>query len=218
MSEKYFRTPHLPYSPGGTNDDKKLRSDGHFRGAEIVITEKMDGSNVCMTKDAVFARSHNGPPQHPSFDPLKALHATIKQRFCENTAYFGEWCYARHSITYKALPSYFLLFAVRIEDENRWLSWNEVLDLAQYAGFSTVPVLWQGKLTRNLEAIVEDQLRLNPQGKCEAEPELEGIVVRSVVGWEAPSTEHHIAKWVRANHVQTDVHWKRQEIIRNGLL
>ena len=37
---KYPRTYHLPYSPGTTNDDKKLKVDlfDHFKNQDIVIT------------------------------------------------------------------------------------------------------------------------------------------------------------------------------------
>ena len=60
---KYPRTYHLPYSPGATKDDKKLQ-DGWFmnyKDKEIVITEKMDGENIHMTKKDCYARSDGAP-------------------------------------------------------------------------------------------------------------------------------------------------------------
>jgi len=213
MSDKYFRTPHLPYSPGGTNEDKRLKNDSHFQGESVVITEKMDGSNVCLTRDAVFARSHSAPPKHPSFDMLKAFHAATW--FDRNVSYFGEWCYAKHSILYRDLPAHFLLFAVRLDDEKRWLSWAEVLQLAEYHDFSTVPILWEGKLRRNLEAMIEDLLLSHPQGKCGADPEMEGVVVRKSGGFMTNEVGHNIAKYVRKDHVQTDDHWKVLSIVKN---
>lgn len=66
MSAKYPRTPHLPWSPGGTRDDKRLTVLDQLYGRTLVFTEKLDGSNLCLTADAVYARSHSGAPRHPS--------------------------------------------------------------------------------------------------------------------------------------------------------
>ena len=45
---KYNRTYHLPWSPGSTNDDRISDSVNSLLGKEIVITEKLDGSNSCI--------------------------------------------------------------------------------------------------------------------------------------------------------------------------
>ena len=47
MSEKYPKTPHLPFSPGINSDDITLDSKhcNQFLNKEIVITEKLDGGN-----------------------------------------------------------------------------------------------------------------------------------------------------------------------------
>ena len=38
MSAKYPRTPHLPWSPGASADDKRLSSADHLLDRRIVIT------------------------------------------------------------------------------------------------------------------------------------------------------------------------------------
>lgn len=50
---KYPRTPHLPWSPGATSDDKYIQDLNSFKGRKIVITEKMDGEN-CLDKDTII--------------------------------------------------------------------------------------------------------------------------------------------------------------------
>jgi hypothetical protein len=47
MSEKYPKTPHLPFSPGVFSDDITLDSKHctQFLNKEVVITEKLDGGN-----------------------------------------------------------------------------------------------------------------------------------------------------------------------------
>ena len=64
---KYPRTYHLPFSPGATKDDKRLSGDwfSHYKGKEVVITEKLDGENSCITRYDVFARSHGAPTRSP---------------------------------------------------------------------------------------------------------------------------------------------------------
>jgi hypothetical protein len=211
MSKKYFRTPHLPYSPGGTSDDKRLARDDHFLGEEIVVTEKMDGSNVCLTSEAVFARSHASAPSHPSFAPLKALHATLRGQIPTGISIFGEWVFAEHSIAYSALPSHLMVFAVRDDETGEWLSWDDVCFFAQELGFQTVPVLFRGE-TRDLKRLVAG---LDRASRCGA-AEKEGIVVRKACAWSDPTTS--IAKFVRADHVQTDKHWKTQQIQINKVI
>lgn len=58
MSSKYPRTFHLPYSKGSTNDDRISDSTKSLIGIDIVITEKLDGSNASITRDGVYGRSH----------------------------------------------------------------------------------------------------------------------------------------------------------------
>lgn len=209
-SDKYPRTPHLPWSPGGTSDDKRLSSIDNFVGKELLITEKMDGSNVCLTSTNVFARSHSGVPSHASFDLLKAQHAQIKHKIDAGLSVFGEWIYAVHSINYTKLPSYFMIFGVRDDETGEWYSWDLVEELAKDLGFPTVPVLFRG-YTSDLEQLTTD-LSKNPS-TCG--PEKEGVVVRILGALE----EHtfNMAKYVRKNHVQTDDHWMHKEITKNLL-
>ena len=211
-SPKYPRTAHLPWSPGGTNDDKRLERAGHFVGEPLTITEKMDGSGVCLERSAVYSRSHSDPPSHPSFDLLKQLHAQI--RFCipKEVQVFGEWLYARHSIIYHELPSYLQVFGVRHLDSklNYWASWEEVEIWAEELGVSTVPVLANQKCFGSEDNLRKFTLQLVRPGR-------EGVVVRLFD--EFPDDRFHmsIAKFVRADHIQTDGHWSHREIIRNSL-
>jgi hypothetical protein len=40
----------------------------------------MDGSNASLEYDGCFAITHSGSSTYPSFDGLKALHASIKHK------------------------------------------------------------------------------------------------------------------------------------------
>jgi hypothetical protein len=216
MSAKYPRTPHLPFSPGGTKDDRRLADVSELLGRDLILTEKMDGSNLCLTRGNVFARSHAGPPVHASFDMAKSLHAQVRAAMAPGLSYFGEWCFAVHSIEYEVLPSYFLLFGIRDDEKKTWLGWDDILLFADDLGLGTVPVLAEINVNdaRELEKIVTTEaVKPSLFG-----PRREGAVVRWRMGYAESEFERAIAKWVRANHVETDEHWKHGPIRKQGLV
>lgn len=217
-SPKYNRTFHLPWSAGCTNDDKIATSIDKLIGFPIVITEKMDGSNTSLEREGCFARSHSGTPTHASFNMLKVLQASLKQFLSKGMQYFGEWCFAQHSIAYSELPGYFLLFGIRdtyVKDSESWYSWEHVETMGQALGISTVPVLYKGTVNseKELKELVESFM-IQPSA-CGGIRE--GVVVRVQREFEDSEFHECVMKCVRANHVQTTEHWKNQEIIKNKL-
>lgn len=217
-SKKYNRTFHVPWSKGATNDDKIATDLSSLINVEIVITEKIDGSNTSLESKGCFARTHSGPPAHASFDGLKALHSQVKYKIPDNLQLFGEWCYALHSIAYSELPGYFMLFNVRgySNEETVWASWEEVEMWAQEIEVPTVPVLFKGicKSVNELMSLTESFM-IQPS-KCGGIRE--GVVVRIASSFTDKEFCSCVMKCVRANHVQTSEHWKDQEIIRNKLI
>jgi len=150
-------------------------------GVPVVITEKLDGSNLALTRNAVYARSHSGPPSHPSFAWAKALQARVGAGIDEGVTLFGEYCYAVHSIVYESLPGYFFLFGVRDDASGEWWEWDMVAAQAEALELPSVPVLFRG--TVQSEAELERLVR-----RLAAEPsvyggEREGMVVRVARGF-----------------------------------
>jgi hypothetical protein len=220
-SPKYNRTPHLPWSPGGTSEDKRAKSIDSLLNIPLVITEKLDGSNVSLEKDGCYARTHAGTPTHASFDGFKALHASIKYTIYDKVQLFGEWCYALHSIAYTELPNYLLLFGVRYLDndginEHRWGSWSSIESWAGDIGVATVPLLWTGYVSseKALKNITEDLVNQpSTYGSTR-----EGVVVRVATSFPEEEFSSSVMKWVRKDHVNpNNDHWKHQEIIKNSL-
>jgi hypothetical protein len=207
----------LPFSPGGTNDDRRIESIDSFLGPALVLTEKMDGSNVCLEAKAVYARSHGSAPNHPSFDALKAMHAVVKNRIPESYQIFGEWLYAKHSIAYSALPGYLMVFGVRDLarcEGGEWVKWEEVELWADELGCPTVPVLWRGSghyRDFEIKNLVEE-LAKQPS-RCGGPRE--GVVVRVAHQFPDSLFSTSVAKWVRKDHVQTEDHWSHQQIVKN---
>jgi RNA ligase len=201
---KYPSTPHLPWSPGGSKDDAYLIDIDHLNGREVVVTEKMDGENTSMYQEVIHARSVDGR-HHPSRDWVKALHGQIAREIPAGWRLCGENLYARHSIPYFELRSYFYLFSIWT-DENEALSWDETVEWATLLGLETVPVLYRG----TFEQKMIESLKIDTATQ-------EGYVVRLAERFWFRDFSHSLAKWVRQGHVQTDQHWMFAEIIPNQL-
>jgi len=209
---KYPRTPHLPWSPGSTSDDRILTTTAHFNGKIVVVTEKMDGENCTIGKGYTHARSLDSPP-HESRNWVRGLAGRITHELPDGWRLCGENMYARHSIPYDALPSYFLLFSVW-DEHNNCLSWDETEMVAEMLGIHTVPVLYKGPWDEKKIAAVFDGLSKYSHGGP-----AEGYVVRTAGSFPYSAFDQNIAKFVRAGHVQdgTD-HWMQQKVVPNKLI
>lgn len=217
MSDKYPRTFHLPFSPGATNDDKIAKNVDFLLNTPLILLEKIDGSNLSINKDNVFARTHSGPPKHYSFNFAKSIHASIKHKLVDGLDYFGEYCYAKHSIAYSELPGYFLLFGIRayIDGNGWWKSWGSVKSFAKTLDIPTVPELEKIQVSSAKELQKAVEKHMNEPSVCGGERE--GIVVRLAEAFSVREFSKANLKYVRQNHVQTSEHWMNQEIIPNKL-
>ncbi len=210
MSAKYPRSFHLPWSPGGTSDDKRLHDVSKLVGVEIVATEKCDGSNLTYTTKHVYSRSHSGPPSHPSFNLAKATHARMGYLVPEGLSVFCEYCYAVHSITYEGLPGHSLVFGVRDDMRGEHWDWDAVVMLAEELSLPTVPVLFRGQV--GSEGELQELTERLGQGASAFGGPREGVVVRRASEFENSAFSSSLAKWVRRDHVTTDDHWMHQAI------
>lgn len=215
MSAKYPRSFHLPWSPGGTSDDKRLANVSALVGPEIVVTEKCDGSNLTYTRRGVFARSHSGPPAHASFDLAKATHGRVAHLLPEGLSVFCEYCYAVHSLAYDSLPAYSLVFGVRDDATGLWWDWDMVTTQAEELELPTVPLLFRGTVASEaeLEALTN---RLAREPSAFGGPR-EGVVVRVAAAFEDAAFSRSLGKWVRTGHVTTDDHWLHMAIVPQRL-
>lgn len=208
MYVKYPRTYHLPWSPGRTSDDKVLKDVSCFVGKEVIVLEKMDGENTTMYNDHIHARSINSK-HHPSRDWVKQLHAEIRHDIPDNYRICGENLYAKHSIHYQNLPSYFMVFSVW-EGSNA-LSWDDTVTWCQLLNLHHVPVIWRGLWDEKaVKQAFEDYT-------SKATDEVEGYVVRLAESFSIDTFRVSVAKYVRKDHVQTDDHWMHKDIICNRL-
>lgn len=208
---KYPRTYHLPWSPGGTSDDRTM-SDTDGLNGPIVMTMKMDGEQTTIYPDGyVHARSIDSG-SHPSRTWVKAEAARIAHELPTNWRVCGENLWAKHSIKYNGLASHFQVYS--IWENMRCLSWQETQEWCDLLGLVTVPVLFSG--TWNGED--ENQLHEIFKAKRKAGgDDHEGYVVRVAGTFPYREFRQRVGKYVRSNHVQTHGHWMRNAVEVNGL-
>lgn len=199
---KYPRTPHLPWSPGRHDDadDTVAYSIDHLMNENIVVSEKLDGECTSMFTDRIHARSEDSN-NHPSRNWVKNFWGSIKYKIPNNVQIVGENVYAKHSIFYDRLDTYFYGFAAF--KDGRVLGWIETVKLFDEIGIEPVPTLTFGQLT--LGCIRKMLL------KCDFRPsfgdEIEGFVIRPIKSFGIHEFERWMMKYVRKGHVKTDQHW-----------
>jgi len=226
---EFFRFPttaHIAWlADGAPREDKLLSVDeaNEFLSVDVAVEEKIDGANLgfSLSPDGTVRAQNRGQylaePHAGQFARLPewlAVHAdTIRTALALHAdaglMLFGEWCAARHSLDYTALPDWFLLFDVYERQAGRF--WNSARRnaLAAECGLVTVPTLFRGRRTLDeLKAMLETVPSRYRAGT------LEGVVVRR----ETPQWCEVRAKLVRPDFTQTiDEHWSRRRLEWNRL-
>lgn len=204
---KYPRTHHLPWSEGVTDDDRIIQGLSPFEGKRVVVTEKMDGENTSMYSDYIHARSLDGR-SHVSRSWVKQFWSSICGDIPSGWRICGENLYAKHSIEYKELPSFFIGFSIW-NDKNECLSWDETLQWFNLLGITPAKVLYDGIYSENdIKKIWNDK-------NWET---TEGYVLRIADQFSYGEFKNKVAKFVRKGHVQTAKHWMYGQPIENNVL
>jgi hypothetical protein len=210
---KFPKIRHLPFSPGINRDDRVLSEidlNHYFKDKQIVITEKLDGENTSLYNDNIHARSIDGK-NHWSRDWVKNLHASIKFDIPKGWRICGENLYAKHSIKYIDLPSYFVVFTI-YDENNQCLSWKETKEYCELLGLRFVPVLYEG----NFNDVNWDSL-FRGEGGSVFGGDQEGYVLRISDSFSFTNHSNSIVKFVRKNHVTTNHNWMYTATEKNEL-
>lgn len=225
---KYLSTPFLPLSPGNEENDINLTDLKPFLNQPIIITIKMDGSNVCISKEGGVTARNGLTANHTSFSLLKERFANEYQdKLVPGIQIFGEWLFAKHSVHYNdnlQLQNYFQIFHVYDQNKEIFLGWNAVEKWANILNITTVPILEKNIYKNEYEltqAIQNHAYKVVQEGH-------EGIVVRitypfpygSFSSYTTTNDKTHwkvamTAKYVREGHIQTGDNWLKQKIIKN---
>lgn len=221
----FFRFPHTPHlawlGEGSPRDDKVLmpHEATALLAGDVVVEEKLDGANVglSLASDGSLRAQNRGQylgdPPVGQFSRLPAWLAqhgdALRSHLTPNLVLFGEWCAARHSLNYTALPDWFLFFDVYDRKASRFWSSVRRNALAEHAGLLTVPLLLRGRTTlaelKGMLATTSSRYRSGP---------LEGLVLRR----ESPEWCEGRGKLVCPEFTQTmESHWRGRAIEWNRL-
>lgn len=210
---KYPRTFHLPFSPGTTNDDRIADDISNIIGNEIVITEKLDGSNCAIEKGGVYDRSHAVYTDKTWSVGVRQIHSMIKPYLDDNVILYGENMEGIHSIEYKRLTTHFYMFGVK--EGEYFTNWKNINFYSNVLGVTTVPVWYEGiiqseeELKEIVNEIISKPSRLEGYDTETQEEIMEGIVIRPKNSFHEKDFHKNVFKWVRKSHVKTNDHWTK---------
>ena len=180
--QEYPRTLHLPDSPGAPAG--RIQPDLSWLDGELVVTEKLDGSFLVFTRDAV----QGGAPA-----PAQALWAMTAHRIPDDWRVCGESMWVRRRIAYTDLPGVFIVFGIWDETDTL-LGWDDTVEWAQRLELPVVPVLYRGASISEARAAWSRQ--------CDAASS-EGFVVRGAGRIAAADFSRKLLQWVRPDHPPT---------------
>jgi ATP-dependent RNA circularization protein (DNA/RNA ligase family) len=218
VTAEFFRFPHTPHlawlGQDAPRDDKVLspaEAQALLTG-DVVVEEKLDGANLgfSLAPDGRLRAQNRGQyltePHAGQFSRLPAwltqhgdaLHSVLSP----DLILFGEWCAARHSLDYTALPDWLLLFDVYDRSAGQFWSTPRRNALAVSAGLAAVPQLVRGKTT-----VAVLQQRMTTTSSRFRRGPLEGVVVRR----ESTDWCEARAKLVRPDFTQAiETHWRKR--------
>lgn len=220
----FFRFPsttHIAWlAKGAPREDKVMSSieAEAFLAVSVAVEEKIDGANLgfSLSPDGQIRAQNRGHylahPHAGQFARMpdwlvahgEGVHAALAMHADADLILFGEWCAARHSLDYTALPDWFLLFDVYERQSGRFWSSMRRNALAADCGLATVPTLFRGRRTlTDLTAMLDATPSRYRRGM------LEGVVVRR----EGELWCDARAKLVRPDFTQTiSEHWSRRRL------
>jgi len=204
---KFPRTYHLNFSENLQNDDRQHQDDHFFDGKEVVVSEKVDGECSSLYNDYMHARSIDSK-HHESRAWLKSLHGQIAQDIPQGFRICGENLYAKHSIHYLHLKSYFYVYSIW-DENNCMLSWDETVDWCHLLGLEHVSVMYRGVWNKDkVQGVYRDYC-------SKSKDDVEGYVIRLPGRIFYKDYRISLGKFVRANHIRTSSHWLEEEMIKN---
>ena len=203
---KYPRTLYWPWSPQIPPDGREFADPSVFVGPEVVVTEKLDGSNTLLHRGDVYGRSVSTPSTAPWRAMVKKHHAW--KLVDSDDILYGEDIFGVHSIEYGPVREDRTFYAFALRRGDRFESFDEMRLLADRLGIAVVPVVWRGRFNSVdaiRELVEEAHTRASGLGG-----QREGVVIRPAAGFPAAAFDSHVCKSVRRDHVQTDEHWTRR--------
>ena len=218
---KFPHTPHLLWLGHGTPRDDKVLPPAEvaaFLADEVLVEEKIDGANLGVSLDPsgqlraqsrgnYLAQGQSHAQWNLLWPWLAQRKASLENGLKGGLILFGEWCYAKHSVPYDALPDWFLAFDIfeipsrcfwSVERRNQWLKDRDIVP---------VPQVGRGRFQKNQ---LSSLLGISKVGHVP----MEGIYLRR----EKAGRLEARAKVVSVAFKQAiQEHWTRRTLVPNHL-
>lgn len=247
---KYPRTPHLCGSRLQPGDETTGQiSISSLQGGIQIWEEKIDGANAAISFPegtlVLQSRGHvlAGGAREAQFSLFKAWASCherdLKEILGKRYIMYGEWCYAKHTVFYDALPHYFLEFDIYDREKKIFLSTAARHNLLKHSCVVSVPVVCEGTLKseKDMHNLLQASLYKteNWQDHLMQTAEDVGVAAPEAVMQTDPSSlaeglylkqeeEGRVIgryKYVRADFLQVILesgsHWSERRIIPNQL-
>jgi len=249
---KYPRTPHLEGSrlQAGDEGHEHVRL-ATLAGCHVVIEEKLDGANAGISFTSggdllLQSRGHYlvGRGRERQFAPFKQWAISHEARLLalleDRYVLYGEWLYAKHSVSYDRLPHWFCEFDVFDRVDGVFLSTPRRRALLTGSPVVSVPLLHAGSMpgdVKALRSLVRPSLAKSAQWREAFERSVRRQGLDLELAWKQTDksmlaeglyvkleNEHEVLgryKWVRPDFVQTILdsgsHHSTRPVIVNGL-
>ncbi len=222
INSNYGSIPHLPTSKMGQQADKKIDSgraniltEKCRKGDTIIVTEKIDGSNVGVVKKdgELYAITRSGYTaesspyvQHHAFDKWVRKNIRMFTWLPEGWRVCGEWCIMAHGTKMDITGlSPFVAFDI-IDASGKRAPYINFFSICKAATIQTAPLLYMGPRAIN----VLSALNLMGYGNYGKPETPEGCVWRC----EREGKVDFLAKWVQPNKI--DGKYMSDEIYHAG--
>ncbi len=204
---KYPRTYHLNFGQEISRDDRMLLDNSQFKGKRVIISEKLDGENCNFYNNYYHARSIDSQ-HHQSRNWIKNFHSQISHNIPKGWRICGENLYAKHSIFYNNLKSYFYMFSIW-NDKNECLNWEETIEWSYLLGVEFCPILYDGIWNEEkIKKLCNNEIR-------------EGFVARLYDSFSYENFNKSIAKFIHKKFKdkldENEEHWRNKIVIPNRL-
>ena len=226
MTETFFKFPSTPHLKKYDNIDirsnKILSSDKltAFLKNEIVVEEKVDGSNLGISFDSDGDIKIQNRGSYLTLSKMKQWN-NLDMWIDKNINYFfevlldryilfGEWCYAQHTIKYNNLPDWFIGFDIYDKQQNIFLSTKLRNDMLNRMNIHIIPCIDKGMY--NLYKL--EKLLLHTQSYFSDEL-VEGLYLRH----EDDDKLINRVKLVNPTFIQSiDLHWSKTNLKCNKVV
>ena len=218
---KFPRTQHIINIGGASVDDRILNKDGYnefMNNEDVFIAEKVDGAQLGISisddyKILIQNRSHYvNSKSHSQFEKLDKWimdhNDSLYEILDKDTILFGEWLYAKHSISYNNLPDYFLAFDLYNKKKKLFYNRNILVEKLKDTNIHFVREMYRGKINDRNQL-----LKMIEQQSDYTDSRVEGIYLKIFEGEYVKGR----CKLVRNDFLSGNDHWTKGGIQKNKL-